>query len=306
MLQSFRDRWRDAWGSKLRRREMLFGYVCLIPYGLGFLVFLAGPLAYSAWLSFNRYDIVTPPVLVGFDNYRNAIKDPLFWKSLQNTTIYTIVSVPMNVIIGYSVALMLNQKVRGLSFWRAVYYMPSVVPAVATAYLFAWMFNGDVGLVNAALRMIGIQGPNWFGSKQWALPTFIIMNLWGAGGGMVIYLAALQGVPTLLYDAARIDGANDWQRFWNVTVPMTSPAILFMFIMGIIGSFQVFTSVLVITDGAPVNATLMYVLYLYRNGWKYFNMGYAATLAWVLFAIILAVTLLTLKLSGRLVYYEDG
>jgi multiple sugar transport system permease protein len=231
-------------------------------------------------------------------------QDPLFWKSLQNTTVYSVVSVPLQVIIGYVMALLLNQKVRGLSFWRTMYYVPSIVPTVATAYLFAWMFNADVGLVNALLKTIGVEGPNWFGDPQWAMRTFILMSLWGAGGGMILYLAALQGVPTDLYDAAKVDGASAWQRLWNVTIPMTSPVILFMFIMGIIGSFQIFTSVFIISQGGPVNATLMYVLYLYRNGWQYFKMGYAATLAWVLFAIIFALTVLTLKLSGRLVYYE--
>jgi multiple sugar transport system permease protein len=290
--------------SKLRRQEMLFGYAALIPYTVGFLVFVAGPLLYSLWLSFNNYQILRSPSWTGLDNYRTLLQDPLFWKSLQNTAIYSLVSVPLGVVIGYTIALLLNQKVFGLSFWRTIYYVPSIVPVLATSYLFAWMFNSDVGLVNLWLKGIGISGPNWFGDPNWALPTFIIISLWGAGGGMVLYLAAMQGVPSTLYDAAKVDGASAWQRLWNVTIPMTSPTVLFMFMMGIIGSFQVFTQVFVISNGGPVNATLMYVLYLYMNGWQFFKMGYAAALAWVLFALILVLTLLTLKLSGRLVFYE--
>jgi multiple sugar transport system permease protein len=220
------------------------------------------------------------------------------------TATYSILSVPLHVLVGYSLALLLNQKVRALSFWRTAYYVPSIVPAVATAYLFAWMFNVDQGLINGALRLVGIQGPNWFGSVGWALPTFIIMSLWGAGGGMVLYLAAMQQVPTAFYDAAMVDGANAWQRLLNITIPMTSPTILFMFMIGIINSFQTFTAVYLISQGGPVNATLMYVLYIYQNGWQYQKMGYAASLAWVLFVIVLSLTLITLKLSGRLVYYE--
>ena len=300
-----RSSWRAAWGSKLRRQEILFGYAGLIPYTVGLLVFTAGPLVYSFWLSFNRYDVLTPPVLVGLDNYSSRlIGDPLFRKSLSVTAIYSIVSVPLGMIIGYSTALLLNQSLRGLSFWRTVYFLPAIVPGVAATYLFAWLFNADMGLANSLLKAIGVQGPNWFGDPQWALRTFIIMSLWASGGGMIIYLASLQAVPTAFYDAAKIDGANAWQRLWNVTLPMTSPTILFMFIMGLIGSFQTFMGPYIITDGGPVNATLMYVLYLYRHGWQYFNMGYAAALAWVLFAIIFALTLATLKVSGRLVYYE--
>jgi multiple sugar transport system permease protein len=302
VVQTLWARWRGV--SKLRRREMLFGYAALIPYTIGFLVFVAGPLLYSLWLSFNNYQILRPPSWAGLDNYRSLLEDPLFWKSLQNTAIYSLVSVPLGVVIGYAIALLLNQKVFGLSFWRTVYYVPSIVPVLATSYLFSWMFNSDVGLVNLWLKAIGIRGPNWFGDPSWALPTFIIISLWGAGGGMVLYLAAMQGVSTTLYDAAKVDGASAWQRLWNVTIPMTSPTVLFMFMIGIIGSFQVFTQVFVISGGGPVNATLMYVLYLYMNGWQFFKMGYAAALAWVLFALILVLTLLTLKLSGRLVFYE--
>lgn len=303
-MLSFYNPWRASWRSKLLREEMLFGYAALIPYLAGFLIFVAGPLAYSLWLSFTQYNILQPPVPVGLENYAALFEDPLMWKSLQNTAVYSLVSVPLQVVLGYALALMLNQKVQGLSAWRTIYYVPAVVPIVASAYLFSYLFNVDTGLVNLLLKMVKITGPNWFGSPDWALRTFIIMNLWVSGGGMIVYLAALQGVPTALYDAAKIDGANGWQRLWAVTVPMTSPALLFMFMIGIIGSFQVFTSVFIITSGGPVNATLMYVLYLYRHGWSYLQMGYASALAWVLFAIIFGLTYLSLRVSGRLVHYE--
>jgi multiple sugar transport system permease protein len=283
---------------------MLFAYVGLLPYIVGFLAFVAGPLIYSFWLSFNNYTILKAPRFTGLENYQTLLDDVLFWKSLEVTATYSLVSVPLHVIIGFALALLLNQSVRGLSFWRTAYYVPAVVPVVATAYLFAWMFNKDGGLVNATLQVFGVSGPNWWGDPAWALWTLILLSLWGAGGGMILYLAAMQAVPTALYDAARVDGANAWQRLWNVTIPMTSPTILFMFMMGMIASFQTFTSVYIVSGGGPVNATLVYVLYIYQNGWQYFKMGYASALAWVLFVIILTLTLVTLKVSGRLVYYE--
>jgi multiple sugar transport system permease protein len=236
-------------------------------------------MGYSFWLSFQQYNILRPPVPVGFANYQQLASDPLYWKAVKNTTIYSVVSVPLQVIIGYALALLLNQKIAGLSFWRTAFYLPTVVPVVASSYLFAWVFNGQAGLINGLLAVVGIQGPNWYGSTTWALPTFILMSLWGTGGGLVIYLAAMQGVPTTLYDAAKVDGANAWQRLWHVTIPMTSPVITFMLIMGIINSFQVFTGVLLITQGGPLNSTLVYVLYLYQNGWQYLKMGYASAQA---------------------------
>lgn len=290
--------------SKLAAREMLFGYVGLLPYVVGFLVFTLGPLLYSLWLTTQRYPVLEPPSPVGLANFAKIGRDPLFLKSLQNTTVYSVVSIPLQVIIGYSLALLLNQKVFGLSFWRTLFYVPSIVPALAAAYLFIWIFNPDIGLANALLSSIGIRGPNWFGDPRWALRTFVLMSLWGTGGGMLLYLAALQQVPTDLYDAAKVDGANAWHRLLNVTLPMTSPVVLFMLIMGIIDSFQIFTTAYIVTGGGPVNATLMYVLYLYQVGWRERNMGYAAALAWVLFAIIMSLTLLTFRITRRLVYYE--
>jgi multiple sugar transport system permease protein len=285
-------------------RNVIDGYICILPWIIGFVGFTAGPIVFSLWVSFNHYDVLSPPKFAGIDNYINMVNDELFWQSLKVTTIYVLGAVPTGVVAGYALALLLNQKVRGLSVWRTAFYMPAVVPGLAAAYLFAWMFNSDIGLINGALRMIGIQGPQWFGSREWVLPAFMLMHIWAAGGGLILYLAALQGVPTTLYDAAVVDGANAWQKFWNVTLPLTSPVVFFVFLTGMIGSFQVFTAGYIVTGGGPANASLFYVLYLYRSGWQHFEMGYAASLAWVLFLIIMLLTLLSLRVSQRMVYYE--
>jgi multiple sugar transport system permease protein len=289
--------------SPLRRREALEGALCILPWALGFLLFTAGPILFSLYLSFTKYEVLTPPSFIGIDNYKTMVADELFWQSLVVTAIYVVGAVPLGVIVGYVLALVLNQKVAGLSFWRTAFYMPAIIPSLAIAYLFAWMFNGELGLINAGLGFFGIKGPGWFGSREWVLPAFILMHMWAAGGGLVLYLSALQSVPTALYDAAVVDGANSLQKFWHVTLPMTSPVILFTFLTGLIGSFQVFTAAYAVTQGGPANGSLFYVLYLYRNGWNYFKMGYAAALAWILFIILLALTLVTLRVSGRLVYY---
>jgi multiple sugar transport system permease protein len=285
-------------------RNVIDGYICILPWIIGFVGFTAGPIVFSLWVSFNHYDVLSPPKFAGIDNYINMVNDELFWQSLKVTTIYVLGAVPTGVVAGYALALLLNQKVIGLSVWRTAFYMPAVVPGLAAAYLFAWMFNSDIGLINGALRMIGIQGPQWFGSREWVLPAFMLMHIWAAGGGLILYLAALQGVPTTLYDAAVVDGANAWQKFWNVTLPLTSPVVFFVFLTGMIGSFQVFTAGYIVTGGGPANASLFYVLYLYRSGWQHFEMGYAASLAWVLFLIIMLLTLLSLRVSQRMVYYE--
>ena len=214
-------------------RDTIDGYLGLMPWIIGFLAFTLGPMIFSIYVSFSRYEVLTPPEYIGIDNYVEMVNDKLFWQSLKVTAIYVLGAVPINVIVGYSLALLLNKKAFGLSFWRTAYYMPAVVPGLATAYLFAWMFNSELGLINGVLYSIGIQGPLWFGSREWVIPAFMLMHIWVAGGGLVLYLAALQGVPTTLYDAAVVDGAGAWQRFWNVTLPLTSPVVFFVFLTGI-------------------------------------------------------------------------
>lgn len=288
----------------MRLREELEAYLFLLPWIAGFLIFLVGPLAASLYFSVTQYNILLPPQPVGTANFVTLFTDdPLFLKSLRVTAVYTFVSVPLTVVAGYLIALLLNQKVRGLSVWRTIFYLPAVVSGVAVAVMWLWVFHPDAGIVNSFLWSLGIEGPRWFSDPDWALGTLILTSLWGVGGGMVIYLAGMQGVPTHLYEACELDGAGAWRRFLHVTLPMTTTVIFFNLLMGIIGSWQVFTSAFVITSGGPANSTLFYVLYLYRQGWEYFRMGYASALAWVLFFIILFFTLMVFRSSGW-VYYE--
>ncbi len=300
-----RERLRKRKVSKLARVEAINGYVFALPWFIGLIVFTAGPIVLSFVLSLTNYDLITPPEWAGFANYKQLFTDPLFYQSLKVTLIYALLSVPLGIVIGVLIAILMNQKVKGITIFRTIYYLPAVVSGVAVAILWQWIFNPEFGLANYLLwKMFGIQGPNWLFDENWALPALVLMSLWGVGGGMVIYLAGLQGIPTELYEAAEIDGANWWHKFWKVTIPMLTPTIFFNLIMGTIGAFQVFTQAYVMTDGGPANATLFYALYLYRNGFQYLRMGYASALAWILFLVILAFTYLELKTSSRWVYYE--
>ncbi len=293
--------------SPMRRREELMGYLLLLPFIIGFVGLWAGPVIASFVLSFFDYNVLRGGEFIGLKNYQLMFFDDWrFWHSLRITFSYVGVVVPASVIIGYIWALALNQQVKGLSFFRTAFYMPSIVPQIASAYLFWWLLNSQVGLVNAGLDAIGIDGPDWFFSTQWALPALYIMGLWTVGGNILLYLAAFQGVPSDLYDAAKVDGANVFQRFWNVTIPLTSPVIFFTFIIGMIINLQTFTGAFVITRGGPAEATLFYILYLYKNGWEYFKMGYASGLAWILFLIIIVLTWLSFKASKGRVYYEGS
>ncbi len=292
------------WQSPRSRRQAVAAYICLSPWIVGFVVFIAYPIAATLFYSLNKYPILGDMTWVWFKNYRVLLEDPLFWQSLRVTTIYSLVAVPGSLALGYAIALLLNQKVRWVGVWRTMYFLPSIVPAIASAYLWSWLLNPDYGLVNAGLFSLHLPRPEWFGSPTWVLPAFIIMTLWGSGGNLILYLAALQQVPTALYEAAHIDGANVWSRFVHITVPMTSPVLLFTFLTGIINSFQIFTAAYVITRGGPDNASLFYVVYLFRNGWQYFQMGYASALAWVLLLMMLVLTVITLRVSRRFVYYD--
>jgi multiple sugar transport system permease protein len=292
--------------GKRARRDELIAYLCLSPWLIGFFWLMAYPLLASLYYSFTSYPLLRGPTWSGLTNYRLLLDDPLFWKSLRITLVFVGVVVPGTIIIGYGMALLLNQKVRLLPLWRTVYFIPSIVPAIAAAFLWATLLNGRFGYVNAALGKVGIDGPGWFASETWVLPAFIIMTLWTAGAGMIFYLAALQQVDKSLYDAARIDGANAWQRLIHVSLPMTSPVILFTVITGVIGTFQIFTQGYVITNGGPANASLFYIVYLYRQAWVSYQMGYASAVAWVLVLILLGLTLLILAVAKKVVYYEFG
>jgi multiple sugar transport system permease protein len=261
----------------------------------------------SLILSFCKYDLHTLK-WVGTKNYEVLFtQDPLFWKSLGNTAIYVLFSVPIGLAGSLLIALLLNQKVRGMPFFRTAFYLPSLVPAVASSLVWMWVFHPDSGILNYTLSLIGIKGPAWLLDPDTALASLIIMSLWGIGGGrMIIFLAGLQGIPDDLYEAASLDGAKGWAVFRHVTLPMLSPTIFFNLILGIIGSFQVFTSAFVMTGGGPNNATMMYVLYLYNNAFRYFKLGKASAMAWVLFAILLVFTVIQFKNAAKWVYYEGG
>ncbi len=290
--------------SPLLRREAIEGLLCITPWLLGFLFFTAGPMLASVWLALTDYEILRPISFTGLANFSKAAHDPLFIKSLWNTAYYTVLYVPLHLITALLVALLLNVKVRGVGVYRVLYYIPSIMPAVASAFLWMWIFNPNYGLANALLNMVGLPPQKWIFDEALAKPSFVIMALWGLGSSMLVFLAGLQGIDKVLYEASDIDGANSWTKFWRITLPMMTPVLFFNLIIGIIGSFQVFTTAFVATKGGPNNATLFYVLYIYRQGWEFTKMGYASALAWVLFIVVLLVTLTQFKLAGRWVYYE--
>jgi len=279
------------------------GYLFILPWLVGFAVFTAGALLGSFSISLTEWNLVGAPKFVGLGNYTKMANDPLFWQSLKVTAIY-LLNVPLNLVLGLLLALLLNQKVRGLPVFRTIFYLPSVTSGVAVALLWLWIFNPRFGTINVLLSYVGVQGPLWLGDEAWAMPALIVMSVWGVGGGMLIYLGALQGIPTALYEAATIDGAGAWRKFLDVTVPMITPVLLLNLVMGIIGSFQAFTQAFIMTGGGPNYATFLYVYYLYRNAFEWFSMGYAAALSWVLFLIILACTYAIMRTSSSWVYYE--
>ena len=290
--------------SRSACREALVAYLLLSPWLLGLLGFTLYPMLASLYYSFTNYVLLSGRRFVGLLNYRYMFRDPLFLTSLRVTGEYVAVVVPGGIIIGYACALLLNNRVRFLKVWRTAYFLPSIVPAIAAAFIWSFMFNSQFGVVNGLLSHIGIQGPSWFGSTTWVLPAFIIMTLWTAGGGMILYLAALQQVPTALYEAASIDGANAWYRLVHVTLPMTSPVILFTFVTSMIASFQIFTAGFVITQGGPDNASLFYILNLYNTGWQNFQIGYASAQAWMLVLIMLALTGVAFLAAKKWVFYN--
>jgi multiple sugar transport system permease protein len=289
----------------MRAREEIAGYLFILPWLTGFLVFTAGAMLYSLYLSFYDVDFLSKFEFVGLANYAQMLfTDELWPKAIGNTAYYAFVAVPLMTILALLIALLLNQKVIGLSIFRTIYYLPSVVQGVAVAILWVWLFHPEFGPINGLLGLFGISGPLWLATEEWAMPAIIIMSLWGVGGSMIIFLAGLQGISQSLYDAAEIDGAGPLSCFWHITVPMMTPTIFFSLILGLIGSFQMFTQAYVMTRGGPNNATLTYVMHIYNKGFKQFYFGYASALAWVLFIIILVFTLLILKSSTTWVYYE--
>lgn len=292
--------------SKKIRTETLTFYLLISPWLIGFVAFVLGPLVISLILSFMRWDLLTSPTWIGPGNYKRLFtNDPLFYQSLKVTFVYSIFSVPLGLIVSLMVALLLNQIKRGVKIFRTIYYIPVIVSGVAVMVLWSYIFNPQIGLINEMLSVIGIQGPGWIFDAKWAMPSLIIMSLWGIGGTVIIWLAGLSGVNEQLYEAAQIDGASRFQQFWNVTVPSLTPTIFFNLVMGIIGALQTFGQAYVMTNGGPQNSTLFYNFYLWEKAFKDFDMGYASALAWILFAIIFFITLLVFKSSNLWVHYES-
>ena len=294
--------------SLVARKEAWEGYLMAMPWILGFFLFTAIPFVASILLSFTEYKIISPPKWVGLDNYAYFFGgDEYILDAFRVTFTFALVSVPLRIVGGVLLALLLNQKIAGLRVFRTLYYLPAVGGGAASvAILWTVLLNPNFGIFNSILRYFGIKGPNWLGNPKTALWSLIMMGMWSIGGSMILYLANMQSIPTALYESAEIDGAGPIRRFFAITLPMITPTIFFALTTGLIGSFQTFAPAYMMTNGGPRRATLFYVLHLYRTAFKYLNMGYASAMAWVLFVIIMIVTLVQVKLANRWVYYEGG
>jgi multiple sugar transport system permease protein len=289
------------------RRDLRVGLAFISPWLVGFLVFTLVPIVSSLYYSFCDYRVLSPPRWVGIRNYVELFTDHDYFLPALKNTAFMFLELPLALALSIAIALLLNQKLKGMAFFRTLYYLPSVVPIVASSILWLWLLNPEYGLVNKSLAAMHLPTTEWLQSPLWSKPAFIVMDLWMVGGSIVIYLAALQGVPTHLYEAAELDGASPWRRTWHITLPAISPVIFFNLILGIIGTFQYFTQAFLMTGtppGGPANSTLFYALFLFQNAMAYFRMGYACAMAWVLFVVTLLATLVVFKTSWRWVYYE--
>jgi len=289
------------------RRDGMASVMFLAPSVVGFFVFTAFPVVAAIALAFHDYDLLLGREFNGLENFRELAADGVFRAALVNTAYFTFVSVPLSVVLGLAAALLVNRALRGITLFRTIYLLPYVTVTVAVALVWRWIYLPDVGLMNSVLGLVGIDGPAWLTSRTWAMPGLILMSVWKSFGyNMVIFLAGLQAIPTLLYDAARVDGASTWQRFVHVTLPMLSPTTLFVVVISIIGSFQVFDQALVMTNGGPGTSTTTLVLYIYKAGFQSFNMGYASAIALVMFVIVAAFTALQFVLQRRWVHGTEG
>lgn len=294
-----------SWTRNWKVREAFWGYLFLLPNILGFLAFNIFPLLFAIGMSFTRWDLISEPTFIGLGNYEKLfLEDESFRIAVKNTLFFTAMSVPAGTMISLILANALNQKIRGTTFYRTAYFLPVVSSSIAIALVWAWVFNPDFGLVNELLSTLGLPRLKWLASSTWALPAVVIVSVWrGIGPSTVIFLAGLQGIPMELYDAAKIDGANARQLFRHITIPMLSPTTFFVIVVSIIGSFQVFDLIFMMTQGGPGRATLVLVYYIYQHAFRWFGMGYAASIAFVLFIVIFILTLIQLRLSGRWVHY---
>ncbi|MBU5441618.1 sugar ABC transporter permease [Paenibacillus sp. MSJ-34] len=295
---------RMHWRMNMKRRESLWAYLFISAPILGFMLFAFIPLSFSVYVSFTDYSGYQDPVFSGADNYVNLVNDDLFWKTLFNT-FYSALSIPIGMAIALGTAIALNQKIRGINFFRAVFFLPTISSVIALTLLWKWIFNDTYGLLNNLLERIGIDGPAWLSSETWAMPAMIIQGAWaGLGLNIVLYLAALQGVPKSFYEASEIDGASRWQQFRHITVPCISPTTLYILITAIIAALQDYPRFQIMTEGGPNYSTTTIVYYLFQNAFRYMNMGYASSMAWIVGLIILVITLLNFYLSRRWVHYD--
>ncbi|MBP0726523.1 sugar ABC transporter permease [Bacillus sp. RG28] len=292
--------------KKKKQWGKLAPYFFIAPWIAGLLLFTLGPLLYSLVISFFDWPIVGERKFVGFDNYVTMFTDdPLFWHSLWVTVKFALLFVPLNIILSLLLAILLNKNLKGSSLFRTFFYVPSVISGVALAMIWAWVYNGDYGILNYLLSLVGIQGPDWLNKQGWAMIAMVIASLWGQGTMMLIFLAGLKNIPQELYEAAEIDGSGKIYSFFKITLPLLTPTLLFNLITTIISAFQQLTLALVLTGGGPLQSTYFYAMYVYENAFKYFKMGYSSANAWIMFLIVLFLTLLVFKSSSAWVYYEN-
>ncbi len=295
--------------SALQRREARAGWLFVLPWVFGLLAFTAYPVLATFYFSFTSYNIIEAPQWIGLQNYQTMFTaDPDFWNAVRNSAYYALISVPLSLLLALGLALVMNVRARGIGIYRTIFYLPALVPPVASTIIFFLMFNPDNGLANALLAMLHLPPQGWFADEQQAKPMLIVLSLWNLGSAALIFLAGLQEIPQTLLEAAMIDGAGAWRRFRHITLPLLSPVILFNLVMGVIASFQVFTQALVIggTNGDPQGSTLMFMVLIYRDAFRYFSMGYASALSVLLFATVVVVTLLIFWSARMWVFYEGG
>jgi len=290
--------------SRLARREELAGYLWILPWLIGFLAFTLFPILASLGLGFTSWNGRGTPHWIGLANFRAIFtSDPLFVQSLKVTGFFALLYLPLSLLIGFGMALLMNQKLRGMSLFRTIYYLPSVLSGVAVAVLWQFVFNQNYGVLNWLLNFVGIGPVNWLQSSTWVIPSIVIMQLWGVGASVIIYLGGLQGIPSELYEVARVDGAGFWQTLWKVTLPMMSPVIFFQLVLGVISTFQIFTQAYIMTGGGPNYGSYFYALNIFDTAFVDLRIGYASALSWLLFVIILIITLVVFKTSKAWVYY---
>jgi multiple sugar transport system permease protein len=294
--------------TRTNRQHLWVGLAFIAPNFLAFLIFVAGPVVAGLVLSFTEWDLLSAPRWVGLQNYVQLLtKDNLFWLSLWNTSYYALLTVPAGIVVSLSLAVVMNVGLRGTRIYRTIFFIPVVASTIAVALAWKWFYNGEFGVLNWMISWFGLPPQNWLTDSQWAMPAVALTVIWKTMGyNMVIFLAGLQDVPQSLHEAAAIDGANSWQRFWSITLPLLRPHLFFVLVVSLIGAFQAFDMVYVMTDGGPGNATRVYNYYIWENAFQFFKMGYASAMAYILFLLIFVVTLVQVRYLGRHAYTELG